>query len=237
MYLVRTHSAPETFYKAYEIDLVIDSAMIFAVVVELAWNVLRPIRSSLPKYTWLALAILIALAGLPFGRLPDSPSPTNSMRAGSSCFGFEQTMAILRVVVFLVLAGCSHLLSIGWRNRELQIASGLGFFSIVSLAVGIMHTHLLVEAPQFHLLDQVVPPATLRPWATGSTALPPKKRSAAVLRRRWRASCLAAAGTARSTRINMNDSRSRKDTIAIAKNSVRRCRPIRSTTYGSETPK
>jgi hypothetical protein len=40
------------------------AAMLFAVLVELAWSVLRPIRASLPKNAWIGIALFIALVGL-----------------------------------------------------------------------------------------------------------------------------------------------------------------------------
>jgi hypothetical protein len=43
-------------------------------------------------------------------------------------------------------------LSIGWRDRELQIATGLGFYSIVSLLVTLIHSHQ-TWSPQYHWLD------------------------------------------------------------------------------------
>ena len=76
------------------------------------------------------------------------------MDEGANFFRLQQTFAILRVVVFLGLAAFSQLLSIGWRNRELQVATGLGFYSIVSLAITILHTHQVV-GPQYHWLDEV----------------------------------------------------------------------------------
>jgi apolipoprotein N-acyltransferase len=33
------------------------------------------------------------------------------------------------------------LLSLGWRDRELQVATGFGFYSLVSLAVATVNTH------------------------------------------------------------------------------------------------
>jgi hypothetical protein len=50
----------------------------------------------------------------------------------------QQTESILRVVFFLLLAASSQLLAIGWRDRELQVATGLGFYSLLSLAVSIL---------------------------------------------------------------------------------------------------
>ena len=66
----------------------------------------------------------------------------------------QQTVSLLRVVVFLVFVGFSQFLSISWRDRELQIATGLGFYSILSLVVSVLHTHQAV-GPQYHWLDLV----------------------------------------------------------------------------------
>lgn len=144
------------YFRVYEVQLVIDSTLIFAVLVELGWSVLRPIRASLPKHSWIVLAILIAVAGFfvwPLARL--TPLPAYLTYEGRNFFLLQQTFAILRVIVFLAMAGCSQLLSIGWRNRELQVATGLGFFSIVSLAVAIIHTHQSPGTLHYHWLDEV----------------------------------------------------------------------------------
>ena len=46
-----------------------------------------------------------------------------------------------QVVVFFALVAGGQLLSIGWRDRELQIATGLGFFSFVSIAMAFLQMH------------------------------------------------------------------------------------------------
>jgi hypothetical protein len=72
-------------------------------------------------------------------------------------FHIEETFAILRVVCFLVMAGFSQLLSIGWRDRELQVATGLGIFSIVSLLVMLLHAQQQqVTTDLYYWLDLVV---------------------------------------------------------------------------------
>lgn len=151
---------PTTYFRFFEVQMVIDSAMIFAVLVELAWSVLRPLRSSLPRGSWIVIAFLVALAGLllwPLAGLTLPMSVAGATRRlsqeGAIFFRLQQTFAILRLVVFLGMAGFSQLLSIGWRNRELQIATGLGFYSTVSLAVTVLHTHQIV-GPQYHWLDE-----------------------------------------------------------------------------------
>ena len=146
---------PNAPYALYEAQMVIDSAMIFAVLVELAWSVLHPVRSSLPKGSWIGIAILIAVAGLLLWPVAGLTLPRYLTAQAKNFFRLSQTFAILRVVVFLGMAGFSQLLAIGWRNRELQIATGLGFYSIVSLAATMVHTYQKVGT-QYHWLDEVV---------------------------------------------------------------------------------
>jgi hypothetical protein len=65
----------------------------------------------------------------------------------------QETFAILRVVFFLVLAIASHWLAIGWRNRELQIATGLGLYSLGSLAGTLAHQYQSVGTLNYHRVD------------------------------------------------------------------------------------
>ena len=146
------HLYPTAAFRIYEVSMVIDSAMIFAVLVELAWSVLKPVRSSLPKNFWIGIAVLIGLAGLLLWPVAGLTVPDNLTSTGGVFFRLQQTFAILRVVVFLGMVAFSQLLAIGWRNRELQIAAGLGFYSILSLAISIVHTHQAVGS-QYHWLD------------------------------------------------------------------------------------
>ncbi len=61
----------------------------------------------------------------------------------------------MKIIFFLVLAGCSQLLSINWRDRELQIATGLGLYSLVSLIAAILQARQ-PAGPFYSLLSQVV---------------------------------------------------------------------------------
>lgn len=119
----------------------IDSALQFGVLVELAWSVLRPIRASLPRFTIVVVAALILGVGAaiwPFAALPGLALSEPLVRLIGH---MQQTVSILRIGFFLVLAGCSQLLSIGWRDRELQVVTGMGFYSLVSLAAALLSTH------------------------------------------------------------------------------------------------
>jgi hypothetical protein len=146
---------PQATYPGYFlVQLGFDSLLELMVIVELAWSTLRPIRKSLPRATFYVIALLIAIAAAIVWPLVGKTVPAAYGPQSSLQFHLQNTISILRVGFFLVLAAGSQVLSIGWRDRELQIATGLGFFSIVSLIVAVMHTH--GSSPdQYHVLDQV----------------------------------------------------------------------------------
>lgn len=70
-------------------------------------------------------------------------------------FHLVQTFAIIRILFFLVLAAFSQLLAIGWRDRELQVATGLGIYSVASLGAALLHAQM-PGADRYHHVDQLV---------------------------------------------------------------------------------
>jgi len=194
--------------RTFEIEIAVDSILMFAVLVELAWSVLRPIRSSLPRYSWLAIVALILIAGTVVWFVAGLAVPGNVTQAGRVFFRLQQTGAILRVVVFLAMAGMSQLLSIGWRNRELQIATGFGFYSIISLAVTVMHTHQAPGTPQYHLLDEAVAASYIFALAYWVFAFATREAERREFTPQMQSFLLAAAGSARTTRIGIANSSS-----------------------------
>ena len=143
------------YFSFFRLQMVIDSVAMFAVLVELFWSVLRPMRSSLPRGTIVFLALLIAGAGLFIWPLAGTTMDDTLSHNAFVWIQLQQTMAILRIVCFLVMAGFSQVLAIGWRDRELQVATGFGFYSIVSLLVAILESHQYTDA-KYHWLDYAV---------------------------------------------------------------------------------
>ena len=204
--LFTLQSLPQaTFFKLYEGQLVIDSALMFFVLVELSWSVLRPIRDSLPKRSWIGIAALIAVAGLLLWPVAGLTMPKYLTQQGMNFFRLQQTFAILRVVIFLGMAGFSQLLAIGWRSRELQIATGLGFYSIVSLGISVLHTHQIV-GPQYHWLDDLGVAcylSTLAYWVLSFATKEVKQRNFSPQMENF---LLLVGGTARASRVALTDS-------------------------------
>jgi hypothetical protein len=208
-YFVQGHYSEQTFFRFSLVQTAVDSLMIFALLVELAWGVLRPLRNTLPRYSWIGIAGMIALGGLILWPVAGLSAPAGLASAGMNLFRLQQTAAILRAVFFLALAAFSQALSIGWRDRELQIASGLGFFSIVSLAVTMIHTHQAVGS-EYHWLDRVVSYsylAALVYWDFAFAAKPVERREFTP---QMQSMLLAVAGAARTARVELSGSGSEK---------------------------
>jgi len=146
----------QSYYSTiYLIQFFPDAIFQFLVLLELAWAVLRPNRASLPKGTLIVLFSLLLLAGAaiwPLAKVAVLPGQSAHFEFFAH---FQQTVAILRVVFFLVMAGFSQILAIGWKDRELQVASGFGFYAIISLIVAVMHSHQ-ADGPQYEWLDRAV---------------------------------------------------------------------------------
>jgi hypothetical protein len=195
----------------FVIQLVLDAALMLAVLVELTWGVLRPIHKSLPKRSWIAIAILVVMAGGILWPIIGATMPTHL--AGENLFlaRLQETFGALRIVVFLGMAAFSQLLGIGFRHRELQIATGLGLYSIVSLAVPVIQTHVLPTQSLYTRLDYL--PAISYVAAIGYWVYSFATREA--VRREFtpqmQSFLLAIAGSARTTAVSLENPSARKD--------------------------
>jgi hypothetical protein len=146
---------PHRYMRIYMAEISLDFCMQFAVLVELAWSVLRPIRAVLPRRTILIISAILVLLGGAVWPIAGKLALPGESHQWHNLMQLQQTFSILRVLFVLVLAGFSQLLAIGWRDRELQIATGLGFYSLMSLGAAIVHTHHLSPAV-YHNADQIV---------------------------------------------------------------------------------
>ncbi len=145
---------PASYFMVYLTATIAYSVLEFGVLVELVWSILRPIRTSLPRAALAVVVGLVLALGAAIWPFADIPGFGGLPPAWHLLMRLLQTTSILRILVFLALAGCSQLLSIGWRDRELQVATGLGFYSLVSITVAILHTHQTL-GPLYRHLNQV----------------------------------------------------------------------------------
>lgn len=155
----RTEAHPNTDLIIYAVDAVIDALFMFGVLLELSMSVLRPIRAALPRWVMPAIALVILAISAAIWPFAKSPGFELLTVPSQLQIHLELTLSVLRILFFLALAGLSQLLSIGWRDRELQIATGFGVYSLATLSAALLHTSQTVgnEAlnSQFHVLDQM----------------------------------------------------------------------------------
>jgi hypothetical protein len=198
------------FFQAYFAETLIDSVFQFCILVELTWSLLRPLRSSLPKSALLVVGVLILLVGAaiwPFAAFSGLAHVTS--KSWLLLTQFQHTVTILRIVFFLLLAAGSQLLSISWRDRELQVATGLGFYSLVYLVVSFVQEHQSSGEQYVHLqlLTVVAFVCSLCYWAISFMQKEAERREFTP---QMQSVLLAVAGAARTTRLALEDSRADK---------------------------
>lgn len=150
-FVIHTYYPSAYTTQNYLVMTAIDAVFQFTVLVELTLSVLRPIRASLPRYIPFAITAILLLAAAaiwPFSSLSGLAQYDLPQRLLGQ---LQQTLSILRIIFFLVLAGCSQWLSMGLRDRELQVATGLGFYSVVSLFIAMLATHQSTASQFYHL--------------------------------------------------------------------------------------
>jgi hypothetical protein len=192
----------------YAVDAVIDAIFMFGVLLELSMSVLQPMRAALPKWIMPAIGLLIVLMSAAIWPFAKSPGFEHLSALSQLQIHLELTLSVLRILFFLALAGFSQLLSIGWRDRELQIATGFGIYSLAALAASLLHTSQTVGSAalnnQFHILDQMASATYIGSmiyWCVSFAQEVPERREFTPQMQNF---LLAMAGSARSTRIALS---------------------------------
>lgn len=110
------------------------------VLFEIAWNVLSPVHASLPRGTIRVFITLIFLAlvggTLLAGHVHDTGNKVTDVKAT-----LNLTVGLLRMLIFAATAGFAQLLGIGWKNKVLQLATALSFYSASDLIVSLAERH------------------------------------------------------------------------------------------------
>jgi hypothetical protein len=110
------------------------------VLLEIAWNVLRPVHMSLPRGSIRvfigAVALALLLGTLLAWHLDQTGRKVEDFRGP-----LDLTVGLLRMLIFAVTAGFAQLLGIGWKNKVLQLATALSFYSAVDLVVSLVQRY------------------------------------------------------------------------------------------------
>jgi hypothetical protein len=202
IYLVQRHFAGVSahgYLIGYVVQTVVDSTLQISVLIELAWSILRPLRPSLSRRTLPLVVLVIFAVGAAIWPFTSVHGLEKLSPLWHNLVHLQQTTSILRILFFMALAGCSQLLSIGWRDRELQVATGLGFYSLVSLAVVMWRTHQGISS-QFAVVNLIGESAyfcSLLYWVFSFAQKEAERREFTP---QMQSFLLAVAGSARTTR-------------------------------------
>jgi hypothetical protein len=112
------------------------------VLFEIAWHVLRPVQASLPHRTLQIFALSMALALLCGTLLAWHVHSNGSLVYAQIKGPLDLTVSLLRMLIFVVTAGFAQLLGIGWKNKVLQLATALSFYSAVDLIASLVQSHV-----------------------------------------------------------------------------------------------
>jgi hypothetical protein len=187
---------------------ILDAIFMLCVLVELSMSVLSPIRSSLPRWTFAAVGVLLALIFAAIWPFAKPRGYVDLLSVSKYIVHFDIATSVLRIAFFLGLAACSQLLSIGWRDRELQVATGLGFYSFVGLAASVVQMNLGTAATTmetYHLLNRIPVVGYILCsiyWIVSFAQKVPERREFTPQMEKF---LLALAGNAQATRIAMRD--------------------------------
>jgi hypothetical protein len=104
-----------------------------AVLLEIAWHLVKPVQVSLPPkfmkvFAGFALIALAAGAWLAWRVNLHAPDTLERVK-----FHLDLTVAVLRIILFVFTAAFAQMLGIGWKDKVLQLATGLSFYSAVDL--------------------------------------------------------------------------------------------------------
>jgi hypothetical protein len=138
-FLLSRHLSPNAYFLAYFVCRVPELLLQLGILLEVARNVLVPVKRSLPRTALLVFAAMLA-SGTVLALLLSIYSSPEQLTVWSKMFvQINFTFGILRLVIFLAIACFSQMLGIGWKNHVLQIATGFAGYSIVILLVELLH--------------------------------------------------------------------------------------------------
>jgi hypothetical protein len=127
------HTAQSAALALLPLEYLID----LAVLLEIAWNVLRPVHASLP-----AGSLRVFVAGIALSLLGGILLAYHFGNTGNKIedikVPLDLTVGLMRMLIFVATAAFAQLLGIGWRNKVLQLATGLSFYSAIDLVVSLI---------------------------------------------------------------------------------------------------
>lgn len=152
------YSHGKDYLSVYGIQVTIEGLILIAVLFDLARLAVRPLPTIIARGTMGLMGFAAIGAGAVFWRLSDAwvLLPSNSRY---HFFLREQlTFSLLRVLLLLLIGGLveflsRHYIRVGWGERDLAIATGMGIYALASVAqsLGTTYQRLLAVRTYFEI--------------------------------------------------------------------------------------
>lgn len=123
-----------------------EGILLLAVLFDLARSLVRPLPLMVSRGVIRLFGLVTIGAGAIVWRVSDSWALLSNDAGWHFLLREQLTSALLRVLLLLILGGLiqffsRHFLLIGWGERELQIATGMGIYALASLAESLATTY------------------------------------------------------------------------------------------------
>lgn len=150
------YSHGKDYLSVYGIQVTFEGPIVIAVLFDLARLAVRPLAKLISRVVVGAIGLIAIGAGALVWRLSNSwiLIPTSSRY---HFFLREQlTFSLVRVLLLFLIGGLVELLSrhyipVGWGERELQIATGMGIYALTSVAQSLGTTYKSLVAVNIYL--------------------------------------------------------------------------------------
>jgi hypothetical protein len=135
-------SDPNLYLRYYFVVTILDYVLQLLILFEIARNVIRPSKRSIP-FPIVPVAIVgILLCALIAASFSPQVQLIGLSHTREILIRVSLLLAILKILLFVTLAVFAQVLGIGWKSHVLQLASGFAFYGAVSLMVQLSSTHI-----------------------------------------------------------------------------------------------
>jgi hypothetical protein len=132
------------YRRYYFIVTVLDYVLQLLVVFEIGRNVLRPAKRSIPFPVAPVATVGVLLCAIVAASFTRQAQAVGTEHLVQVSMQVTLGMAVLKLLVFAVLAGFAQVLGINWKSHVLQLATGFAFYAGVSLLIQISSSHVSI---------------------------------------------------------------------------------------------
>jgi hypothetical protein len=136
-------SASDGLYlRYYFVVTILDYVLQLLILLEIARNVIRPSKRSIPFPVAPVAIVGVLLCALIAASFSPQVQLIGLGHTREILIRVSLLLAILKILLFVTLAVFAQVLGIGWKSHVLQLASGFAFYGAVSLMVQLSSTRV-----------------------------------------------------------------------------------------------